>query len=215
MIDTSFSGLEFQTRVGWSLWNLDSFSYNIGLYLALRIFMLGELSLQLTMSGFDCGFMIYNDPSLVQHTFTSLSRPHCTLKYTFRKLLCLKNNRGQRFSELIKEPKETLKNHPDKLTKTLEELWLGCCRLPWWYLHAFESDGLHRQIVSKWALSKASSMAATSGRPSFDPLDSAYQAACGPGYRTTAGSALLWRAANSTRRWTASDHVGVKSLYPY
>ena len=58
VIDT-FSGLEFQTGDGCSLWNLDSFSYNIASCLALRVFMLRELSLQLTMSGFDFGFMIY------------------------------------------------------------------------------------------------------------------------------------------------------------
>uniref|UniRef100_A0A453QLJ3 Aminotransferase class I/classII large domain-containing protein n=1 Tax=Aegilops tauschii subsp. strangulata TaxID=200361 RepID=A0A453QLJ3_AEGTS len=118
VIDTSFSGLEFQTGDGCSLWNLDRFSYNIASCLALRVFMLRELSLQLTMSGFDFGFMIYIDPSLIKHMLTSLSQPHRTLKYTFRKLLCLKNKRDQRFSDLIKEQKETLKHRADKLTKS-------------------------------------------------------------------------------------------------
>ncbi|XBI75485.1 hypothetical protein VPH35_068851 [Triticum aestivum] len=129
VIDTSSSGLEFETGDGRSLWNLDSFSYNIASCLALRVFMLGELSLQLTMSGFDFGFMIYIDPSLIKHMLTSLSQPHRTLKYTSRKLLCLKNKRDQRFSDLIEEQKETLKHRADKLTKTLESCgWdvVGC-----------------------------------------------------------------------------------------
>ena len=38
VIDTSSSGLEFETGDGRSLWNLDSFSYNIASCLALRVF---------------------------------------------------------------------------------------------------------------------------------------------------------------------------------
>jgi hypothetical protein len=39
------------------------------------------------------------------------------LKYTFRKLLGLKNQKDQHFSDLIVEQKETLKNRANQLIK--------------------------------------------------------------------------------------------------
>ncbi|KAE8797653.1 methionine S-methyltransferase [Hordeum vulgare] len=149
VIDTSFSGLEYQTD-GWSRWNLSTLSYDICLCSTLTYFMLGELSLQLTASGLDFGFLICSKPPYVELSFGSLSQPHRTLKYAFRKLLGLKNewdsnllrpvysfmmeqqDKAQewfqqvqkadegKFSNIIMEQREKLKNRANKLTKTLE-----------------------------------------------------------------------------------------------
>ncbi|XP_040379821.1 methionine S-methyltransferase isoform X1 [Oryza brachyantha] len=122
VIDTSFSGLEFQTD-GWSRWNLERCLSAVNCpNPSFSVALLGELSFELTAAGHDFGFLILNDSSLVDtfHSFPSLSRPHSTLKYTFKKLLGLKNQKDERFSNLIMEQKETLKSRAGHLIKTLE-----------------------------------------------------------------------------------------------
>ncbi|XP_052155863.1 methionine S-methyltransferase isoform X1 [Oryza glaberrima] len=124
VIDTSFSGLEFQTD-GWSRWNLERCLSAVNCPKpSFSVALLGELSFELTAAGHDFGFLILNDSSLVDtfHSFPSLSRPHSTLKYTFKKLLGLKNQKDEHFSNLIMEQKDTLKSRADHLIKTLE----GC-----------------------------------------------------------------------------------------
>ncbi|KAF8775539.1 hypothetical protein HU200_004498 [Digitaria exilis] len=122
VIDTSFSGLEYQTD-GWSQWNLEGFLSSLKCSKpSFSVVLLGELSFELIASGHDFGFVILNDPSLVDtfHSFPSLSRPHSTLKYTFKKLLGLKNQKDQHFSNLMVEQKELLKNRSNHLIKTLQ-----------------------------------------------------------------------------------------------
>ena len=114
VIDTSFSGLEFQTD-GRNLWELDWFLCDLDP--KLTVFLLGELSLELATAGLDFGFLILHNPYLIKYSFPSLSRPHSTLKYTFRKLLGLKNQMDEHFSDLIVEQKETLKNQANQLMK--------------------------------------------------------------------------------------------------
>ncbi|CAM0958741.1 unnamed protein product [Alopecurus aequalis] len=131
VIDTSSSGLEFQADSS-SQWNLDRCVSTVKPSKPLfSVLLLGELSFELTTAGLNFGFLILSDSSLVDtfYSFPSLSRPHSTLKYTFRKLLGLKNQKDQHFSDLIAEQKETLKNRADQLIKTLESCgWdaLGC-----------------------------------------------------------------------------------------
>ncbi|XP_037480738.1 methionine S-methyltransferase-like isoform X1 [Triticum dicoccoides] len=122
LIDTSSSGLEFQAT-GCSQWNLEKCLSNVkSSKPSFSVVLLGELSFELTTAGLDFGFLIMSDSFLVDtfYSFPSLSRPHSTLKYTFRKLLGLKNQKDQHFSDLIVEQKETLKNRADHLIKTLE-----------------------------------------------------------------------------------------------
>jgi methionine S-methyltransferase len=119
VIDTSSSGLEFQAT-GSSQWNLESCLSSVkSSKPSFSIVLLGELSFELTTAGLDFGFLIISDSSLVDtfYSFPSLSRPHSTLKYTFRKLLGLKNQKDQHFSDLIVEQTETLKNRADQLIK--------------------------------------------------------------------------------------------------
>jgi methionine S-methyltransferase len=119
VIDTSSSGLEFQDD-GCSQWNLERCVSTLKPSKpSFSVILLGELSFELTTAGLDFGFLILSDSSLVDafYSFPSLSRPHSTLKYTFRKLLGLKNQKDQHFSDLIKEQKETLKNRANQLIK--------------------------------------------------------------------------------------------------
>ncbi|XP_051185895.1 methionine S-methyltransferase isoform X2 [Lolium perenne] len=118
MIDTSFSGMEFQT-IGRNQWDLERCLCAVScLDPSLSVVLLGELSLGLSTAGLDFGFLILNNISLFEYSFPSLSRPHSTLKYTFRKLLGLKNRRDQHFSNFITEQKETLKNQANQLIKS-------------------------------------------------------------------------------------------------
>ncbi|VAH00385.1 unnamed protein product [Triticum turgidum subsp. durum] len=115
LIDTSSSGLEFQAT-GCSQWNLEKCLSNVkSSKPSFSVVLLGELSFELTTAGLDFGFLIMSDSFLVDtfYSFPSLSRPHSTLKYTFRKLLGLKNQKDQHFSDLIVEQKETLKNRAE------------------------------------------------------------------------------------------------------
>jgi methionine S-methyltransferase len=86
---------------------------------SFSVVLLGELSFELTAAGHDFGFVILSDSSLAEtfHSFPSLSQPHTTLKYTFKKLLGLKNQKDQHFSNLMVEQKEELKNRANQLIK--------------------------------------------------------------------------------------------------
>ncbi|KQK08124.1 methionine S-methyltransferase isoform X2 [Brachypodium distachyon] len=127
VIDTSSSGLEFQTDIC-NQWNLERCLSTVNCSKpSFSVVLLGELSFELTTAGLDFGFLILSDSSLVDtfYSFPSLSRPHSTLKYTFRKLLGLKNQKDQHFSNLIVEQKKTLKNRANHLMKTLESCGWG------------------------------------------------------------------------------------------
>ncbi|GJN36393.1 hypothetical protein PR202_gb25248 [Eleusine coracana subsp. coracana] len=135
VLDTSFSGLEYQTD-GWSRWNLErSLSALNFSRPSFSTVVLGELSFELTAAGHEFGFLILNDSSLIDtfYNFPSLSRPHSTLKYTFKRLLGLKNQKDEHFSNLMLEQKEELKNRANHLIKVssyTSKLWLdvasGC-----------------------------------------------------------------------------------------
>jgi len=119
VIDTSSSGLEYQTD-GWSRWNLEGCLSSLkSSKPSFSVVLLGELSFQLIASGHDFGFVVLSDSSLADtfHSFPSLSRPHSTLKYTFKKLLGLKNQKDQHFSDLMVEQQEELKSRSNHLIK--------------------------------------------------------------------------------------------------
>ncbi|KAJ1261131.1 hypothetical protein BS78_09G004800 [Paspalum vaginatum] len=122
VLDTSFSGLEYQTA-GWSQWNLEGCLASLKCSKpSFSVVLLGELSFELIAAGHDFGYVILSDSSLIEtfHSFPSLSRPHSTLKYTFKKLLGLKNQKDQHFTDLMVKQKEELENRADHLIKTLE-----------------------------------------------------------------------------------------------
>ncbi|XP_072950452.1 methionine S-methyltransferase [Typha angustifolia] len=132
VIDTSFSGLEFQTD-GWSGWNLQQcFSGLTSSQPSFCVSLLGGLSFQLLSGGLEFGFLILNEPALVDafYSFPSLSRPHITARYAIKKLLGLRDQTTQHVSQAIDNQKEILKDRSNHLMKTLKSCgWdvVGCC----------------------------------------------------------------------------------------
>ncbi|WOL02394.1 hypothetical protein Cni_G11113 [Canna indica] len=132
VIDTSFSGLEFRTD-GWGVWDLQS---SISSFTCINssfcVSLLGGLSFELLTGGLEFGFLILNEPTLVDifSTLPSLSRPHSTMKYAIRKLLGLREQKAQPYCHAINEQKDILKNRSDRLMKTLKSCgWdvVDCC----------------------------------------------------------------------------------------
>lgn len=123
VIDTSFSGLEFEASNGSTIWNLKQSMCNLaGSHKSFCVILLGGLSFELLAGGFDFGFLLLNepDPDLVEslgNFFRGLSRPHGISKYAVRKLLGLKIGGDERLLEAIKEQKESLKSRAEVLTK--------------------------------------------------------------------------------------------------
>lgn len=123
VIDTSFSGLEFEASNGSRIWNLKQSICNpAGSQKSSCVILLGGLSFELLAGGFDFGFLLLNEPDpdlaeSVGNFFRGLSRPHCISKYAVRKLLGLKNGADERLLEAIKEQKESLKNRAEALRK--------------------------------------------------------------------------------------------------
>ncbi|CAL9147680.1 unnamed protein product [Musa hybrid cultivar] len=132
VIDTSFSGLEFHTD-GWGGWDLKSCLSSIACTnSSFCVSLLGGLSFELLTGGLEFGFLILNDPTLVDafSTLPSLDRPHNTVKYAIKKLLSLRNQKCRQFSQVMDEQKDVLRSHADRLMKTLGSCgWdvVRCC----------------------------------------------------------------------------------------
>lgn len=117
IIDTSFSGLEYNTATwgGWDLKNtlskLDS-SFSVSL--------LGCLSLNLLSGALKLGFLVL-DQSLVDpfHTLPGLSKPHSTVKYAARKMLALKEEKSSDFLDAVSETIKTLDGRSKRLKEVL------------------------------------------------------------------------------------------------
>ncbi|KAL5704794.1 methionine S-methyltransferase [Ranunculus cassubicifolius] len=123
VIDTSFSGLEFNSE-GWGGWNLadslsklscpDSSSFCVSL--------LGGLSFEMLTGGLTFGFLVLNQPLLIDafHSFPSLSKPHSTVKYAVKKLLNLKAQNDKSLLYAVSEQKGILRSRYERLKETLK-----------------------------------------------------------------------------------------------
>lgn len=131
VIDTSFSGLEFRTE-GWSGWDLQgSLSKLKAVDSSFCVSLLGGLSFEMLTGGLGFGFLILNEPLLVDsfYTFPSLSRPHSTVRYAIKKLLGLREQKAHHFLEAISKQKEILRSQSERLSETLKSCsWdvVGC-----------------------------------------------------------------------------------------
>ncbi|CAL5398980.1 unnamed protein product [Camellia sinensis] len=124
IIDTSFSGLEFDCTDCGS-WELEHSLAK--LYISGKptfcVSLLGELSLNMLTGGLTFGFLVLNQPFLIDtfHSFSGLSKPHSTLKYTLKKLLDLRVQRAENLLDAIAEQKKHLGSRSKRLKeKTLE-----------------------------------------------------------------------------------------------
>ncbi|KAF5202915.1 Methionine s-methyltransferase [Thalictrum thalictroides] len=123
VIDTSFSGLEFNTE-GWGGWNLeDSLSkLSVSGSPSFGVSLLGGLSFEMLTGGLTFGFLVLSEPHLIDavHSYPSLSKPHSTVKYAIKKLLNLKEQKAGSLLEAISAQKETLRSRYEHLKKTLQ-----------------------------------------------------------------------------------------------
>ncbi|URD82721.1 Ferric reductase like transmembrane component [Musa troglodytarum] len=132
VIDTSFSGLEFR-RDGWEGWNLKNCLSSLTcVNSSFSVSLLGGLSFELLTGGLEFGFLILNEPTLIDafSTLPSLGRPHSTVKYAIKKLLGLRGQKSQQFFQVMDEQKDILRSRSDCLMKTLQSCgWdvVGCC----------------------------------------------------------------------------------------
>ncbi|KAF6140712.1 hypothetical protein GIB67_035139 [Kingdonia uniflora] len=107
VIDTSFSGLEFNIE-GWGGWNLEESLLKLDLLpkSSFCVSLLGGLSFEMLIDRLAFGFMVLNQPLLVEafHTFPGLSKPHNTVKYAIKKLLDMNDQKvGGPFETLLEQ----------------------------------------------------------------------------------------------------------------
>ncbi|KAG8490978.1 hypothetical protein CXB51_014106 [Gossypium anomalum] len=122
VIDTSFSGLEFE-YAGWGGWNLGSCLSKISSSgnPSFCVSLLGGLSLKLLSGALKFAFLALNEPILIEafHSFPGLSKPHCTDKYTIKKLLSLREQKGG-LLDVAMEQIRILENRAKCLKEVLE-----------------------------------------------------------------------------------------------
>uniref|UniRef100_A0A5B7B5A8 methionine S-methyltransferase n=1 Tax=Davidia involucrata TaxID=16924 RepID=A0A5B7B5A8_DAVIN len=123
IIDTSFSGLEFNPN-GWSGWNLEGClaKLNSSDKPSFCVSMLGGLSLKMLTGGLRFGFLVLNQPSLVDafHSFSGSTKPHNTVKYSVKKLLDLREQKAADLLDAIAEQEKLLGSRSKRLKETLE-----------------------------------------------------------------------------------------------
>ncbi|CAA3030521.1 methionine S-methyltransferase [Olea europaea subsp. europaea] len=122
VLDTSFSGVEFDSKdyngldLGATMEKLSSNNPDF------CVFLLGGLFFKMLTGGIKFGFLLLNQPSLVDafHSFGGLSKPHSTIKYTLKKLLDLQEAKSGDLLNAIAEKKELLGSRYKHLKETLE-----------------------------------------------------------------------------------------------
>ncbi|KAF9587172.1 hypothetical protein IFM89_039612 [Coptis chinensis] len=123
VIDTSFSGLEFNTE-GWGGWNLENSLSELTCSgnSSFCVSLLGGLSFELLTGGLTFGFLVLNQPLLIDAFYSSpnLSKPHCTVKYAIKKLLTLKEKKEGNLLEAVSEQKGILRARSKRLMETLQ-----------------------------------------------------------------------------------------------
>ncbi|KAK4788771.1 hypothetical protein SAY86_020090 [Trapa natans] len=123
IIDTSFSGLEYNqgASCGWNLAaclsDLCSTTPSFG------VFLLGELSLKMLSGALNLGFIIFNQSNLVDpiSSFTGLSKPHGTVKYAIKKLLGMRERRIGDLMDATAEHVKILQDRSKQLKEALEK----------------------------------------------------------------------------------------------
>nr|GEV36416.1 methionine S-methyltransferase [Tanacetum cinerariifolium] len=94
IIDTSFSGVEFNSK-GWGGWNLDGCLAGLTGKPSFCVCLLGELFFRMPTGGLAFGFLVLKQGFLADafHSFSGLNKPHSTIRYTAKKLLDLREQK--------------------------------------------------------------------------------------------------------------------------
>ncbi|KAK4406827.1 Methionine S-methyltransferase [Sesamum angolense] len=122
ILDTSFSGVEFNTT-GFEDWKLGATLERLSsANSAFSVSLLGGLFFKMLTGGIKFGFLLINKPSLVEtfHSFAGLSKPHNTIKYTVKKLLDVGEQKRGDLLNAISEQREILENRYKQLKQTLQ-----------------------------------------------------------------------------------------------
>ncbi|KAM7478693.1 hypothetical protein LguiA_026906 [Lonicera macranthoides] len=123
ILDTSFSGVEFNSN-GSSGWDLGGILGKIASSgnASFCVSLLGGLFSKMLTGGLTFGFLVLNQPVLVEtiHSFSGLSKPHSTIKYTVKKLLDLREQKSGDLLGAVAEHEELLSSRLKRLKETLE-----------------------------------------------------------------------------------------------
>ncbi|KAM7251872.1 hypothetical protein ACFE04_023755 [Oxalis oulophora] len=121
VIDTSFSGLEYDSS--WGNWDL------AGILSKLKssnpsfcVSLLGGLSLSMLTGALKFGFLVLNTAVLVDafYSFPGLSKPHGTVKYTVKRLLGLNERKDGSLLDSVTEHTQILAKRSKQLSQTLK-----------------------------------------------------------------------------------------------
>ncbi|GFZ09533.1 methionine S-methyltransferase [Actinidia rufa] len=118
IIDTSFSGLEFDSK-GIGSWELEHSlaKLNCSGLPTFSVSLLGGLCMNMLTGGLTFGFLVQNQPFMIDtfHSFSGPSKPHSTLKYTLKKLLDLKEQKDGDLLDAIEKQKKLLGSRSKRL----------------------------------------------------------------------------------------------------
>ncbi|KAK3184905.1 hypothetical protein Dsin_032191 [Dipteronia sinensis] len=122
IIDTSFSGLEFNLDGGWNLDGCISKLKSSGDQ-SFCVSLLGGLSLKMLTGALKFGFLVLNQPHLVDafNNFPGLCKPHSTVKYAIKKLLGLRERKAGDLMDSVLERIKNLETRAKCLKEALEK----------------------------------------------------------------------------------------------
>ncbi|GMY05873.1 methionine s-methyltransferase [Fagus crenata] len=128
VIDTSFSGLEFDSE-SWGGWDLEgSLSKLTSAKPSFGVSLLAGLSLKMLTGELKFGFLVRNQSLLVDtfNNFPGLSKPHSTIKYAIKKLLGLRERKSGDLLDGVAEQIRNLRSRSKQLKETLENCGWDC-----------------------------------------------------------------------------------------
>ncbi|QCD76391.1 methionine S-methyltransferase [Vigna unguiculata] len=124
IIDTAASGLEFDCE-GWGGWDIEGCLSKLDSSIkpSFCVSLLGGLSLKMLNGVLRFGFLILNQPVLVDtfYSYPGLSKPHTTVRYATKKLLELREQKPSNLSDAVVEHTEILRTRSKLLKQVLEE----------------------------------------------------------------------------------------------
>ncbi|KAE9595133.1 putative methionine S-methyltransferase [Lupinus albus] len=124
IIDTSSSGLEFDCD-GWGGWDLEGClsKLNTSCKPSFCVSLLGGLSLKMLNGVLRFGFLILNQPILIDtfYSYSGLSKPHGTVRYAIKKLLELREQKPSKLLDAIVEHTRVLRSRSKCFKEALEK----------------------------------------------------------------------------------------------
>ncbi|XP_023757434.1 methionine S-methyltransferase isoform X1 [Lactuca sativa] len=125
IIDTSFSGVEFEQNYGLKEWDLDgSLVKLISGKPSFNVCLLGGLFFKMVSGGITFGFLVVDRRFWGDgiYNFSGLSKPHSTIRYTAKKLLDLREQKAGDLLDATQGQWKLLSGRFKQLKETLE----GC-----------------------------------------------------------------------------------------